>query len=200
MIQAMDVATAYNQIRDFSEQQHDVDRSLLASLGEIFLKHQVHESFGVTLLHRHENLLSGCVMVHTLTPERADLCTMQRWGERELYPSSFFMDSHDCFVPFEFSIASCPEPDAHFLSELRSYFTSHNLAQLLGITRIIPSEKLWIERGLLGGGTIATECTKFDSSAVDTSWRFLDDCGVPRIKTLQKCETPPLGGHRVVEA
>lgn len=196
----MDIAGEYNHIPEFWAQQHQVQPQLLQAVGAIFIKHGVHQTFGLVLLHRHEILHPGFVMVHTLTAEREDIGGMQAWKAQELYPSSFFINSHHHFVPCEFSTAKGVVPDPKFLSELQTYFTAHDLTRLLGVAHIVQTEKVWVEREFSGGGTIATEEDEEGSDGVITFWQFLDNAKGVRIKVLRKCETGPFGGHKVTEA
>lgn len=198
--EAEDHAVEYNRVRDISQQHHRVDNSTLRLAGNIFVKHQVEQIFGLALLHRHQELEPGFVMVHTESASHEDLCTVHPYDKSKIYPLSFFMDSQSIFRPQEFSSKPAIPPSNNFLSDIGLFFKKHNLEQVFSITRISSPEKLWIERGLSNGkGTIATMVESGDDidDGVITVWGFgLEDSWI-KITLLRKCETAQSSGHKV---
>lgn len=57
-------ASAFNSIRTFEEQDKNVDMEKLKAIAAIFVQHGMHSQFGAGLLHRHDKLDEGNLMVH----------------------------------------------------------------------------------------------------------------------------------------
>ncbi|EMC97261.1 hypothetical protein BAUCODRAFT_33005 [Baudoinia panamericana UAMH 10762] len=81
-----DYSARFNSIRHYSEQVNDENVPLLQEIGCILIAHEVHESFALTLLHRHDRLDPGFVMVHTITA-REDICSIKEFDREHVYDS-----------------------------------------------------------------------------------------------------------------
>ena len=190
----------YNRVREISQQHQVVDKFMLRLAGNIFVKHQMDRTLGLALLHRHQKLEPGFVMVHTESAADEDLCMMHALDKSKLYPFSFFMGSQSTFRPQEFSTSPHSTPSDSFLSDMGLFLRKHNLEQVLSITHISSPEELWIERQLPNGkGTIAKRVEADDhvGDGVVTVWGFGLDGSRVKVTPLRKCETAQSGGHKV---
>ena len=195
-------AVQYSRMRTFQDQRHSIDQSMLQSITEIFVKHHAHHQFGVILLHRHQDLRPGCVMVHTRTLLDQDICSMEPWGSRELYPISFCLDSQKEFVPIEFSSTPATDPNLDFLSDMRSFLYENDLHEVLGISHLSPAERPWIEHLLPNGqGTISTllgkEIESSGQAITATAWAFYPRSTGISVKVYKACVETESGGHKV---
>lgn len=95
------LAWEYNRIPELLKQTHNVNHTILHEAGCVFVKHQVQQDFGLALLHRHQSLDPGCVMVHTKNEEQDHLCAMEPFDSEMLYAESFFVGSEGKMIPFE---------------------------------------------------------------------------------------------------
>lgn len=139
-------------------------------------------------------------MVHTETAAQEDLCTMELFGARQLYPVSFLVDAGRSIIPYEFSEKpQAPLGDA-FSSEMASLLTTYDLTQLFGITSILPSQEIWIERQLVNNsGTISAQeaVGDLDDLGMITAWQFVHGGSGVAARPMRKCVTTESGGHRV---
>lgn len=192
---------SYNAIATFSEQDYDISPSELHNLGTIFVKHKSHTMFGVTLIHRHDCLPPGVVMVHSEMQHGADICRIEEYGARPQYPCAYHLTSQDNFEPFEYSETPSHPPDKAFLSEVASFLQGKNLERTLGITQLSKFKTPLIETILQDGhGTIARQSqTELDACSADiviTEWGFSEEATQIHVRALKACTITDAGSHK----
>ena len=190
----------YNRLPLFEDQTKDVSRSTLEALANIFLRYNMHTEFGISLLHRHCATSLNSVMVHSKSEE--DTCVPQELGANDIRPSLFFFSrGQGEFLPLEFERAGVRTeciPSQTFLSELASFLRSRSLDNVLGLSRVSPLDRPWIEfQRPDGHGTIAVRSEREAKlgGGVITEWAFLSVNGVICIKALRRCDITASGVH-----
>ena len=92
----------YNSIPRFEDQVHSIPFTHLLLVAEIFVKHKMHLSFGVGLLHRHQGIEPNHMMVST-DKGPAVVCEMQLLDDgQSVAPCSFYLNDDGIFYPFEY--------------------------------------------------------------------------------------------------
>lgn len=99
---------AYNDLLDYRVARiHALDQVTIDTLGEIFMKYRVNDTFGLCLLHNHFHLLPGEVMVEVV--HNASSTTEPRtlkWeftdvGAQDIVPSMMALSTSGYLTPFE---------------------------------------------------------------------------------------------------
>ena len=197
------LALHYNAIAHIDQQQKSIPPDVLQCLAELFVRHRVHDNFGVFLLHRHRALALNSAIVHTRTNLNTDLCVEEELGRREISPCMFLSHARGKFHPVEFEVPSRGEietfPSDAFLLDLAEFLWDRQLQEVLGFCRASPADDAWIEELLCDkGNTIATRCRRCigTQDGTITQWGFLcDDGGEIWIKSLRACKESESGGH-----
>lgn len=196
-------AILYKTIRLLEHQQCDIAPSTLAEFGPLFVRHQMHQHFGLCLLHRHYDIDANSVMVHSSTPDGVDLCQPEMVGARDIQPCAFFSTSRLEFVPFEYeaSAVHCffPLPTESFLRELANLLWKHGLESVLGLCRSSPANPPTTEIMLMEGRCTVTSRVSPEAlwpNGIATEWGFLvDDDGKVHVKCMKSCKEQESGGH-----
>ncbi|KAK5163029.1 uncharacterized protein LTR77_010963 [Saxophila tyrrhenica] len=155
------VSRYYNAIAHIDQQHTSTSPDLLRRLAEVFVRHSVHDNFGVFLLHRHGSVAPDSVMVHTRDDPDTDVCVEEKLGMRAISPCSFLSNTRDEFLPFEYETppraAVACLPSAAFLVELGNFLWDQQLQNVFGLCTVSPLESPWIEK-VVGekGDTVAT--------------------------------------------
>ena len=68
---------AFNGIKGFEEQDKAIDMATLKAITAIFVEHNMHTKLGAGLLHRHNILQEGSVMLYELNISEADVCILK---------------------------------------------------------------------------------------------------------------------------
>lgn len=197
------LACYYNAIAHIDRQRRSASPVALQRLAELFVRHGVHNCFGISLLHRHRSIALGSVIVHTRDGPDTDICVEEELGLREISPCLFLSHTRDEFLPVEYEAPSRTPaeylPSIAFLLELGSFLWDQELQEVFGLCRVSSLEDPWIEK-LLGdeGNTIATRSQR-SISVLDgtiTQWAFLcDQRGDVSIKSVRACKETESGGH-----
>lgn len=199
-----EVILSYNGIAHIDQQLRPASSSALQNLAELFVRHDVHNHFGVSLLHRHRALARNSIMVHTRPDPDTDICTMEELGRQDIRPCAFLSQTPDNFLPFEYALSLTQAeaehlPGKHFLTELGNFLWDKHLQNVFGLCRASPAGDPWIERLLSeDGDTIATRVSRSISSrdGTITQWGFLREIeGGVRIRALKACQESESGGH-----
>lgn len=188
----------YNSVATFDEQDHTPRHADLESLAKLFIKHGAHAHFGISLLHRHELLAHGTVMVQSSATFEDTLltrCQAEPWGRQPLLPCTFLFHEQHGFLPLEYTIPTPAEysliMDGAFLDELANFLVHNKLQRVFGLARRSTPGLFWAEYALgSGAGTIAisTNFTQSESHVV-TEWAFEergDEAVVYETKTCEK--------------
>lgn len=199
-----ELASSYNGIAHIDQQCKSASSFALQSLAELFVRHNVHDRFGVFLLHRHRTLAHSSVMVHSKPDADTDICIMEELGLREITPCMFLSQAPDEFIPFEYELSpqisdAQPLPDVSFLKELGKVLWDWRLQDVFGLCKVSPEDDPWIEKLLTDEGDTIARRIRRSISSLDgtiTQWGFLHDAGEGiRIKALRACKESESGGH-----
>ncbi|KAL9051655.1 MAG: hypothetical protein Q9162_005864 [Coniocarpon cinnabarinum] len=187
----------YNSLKTFESQTHIIDYSTLHLVGELFVKHKLHRTFGICLLHRHQELAPGYIMVHSPIPPESDMCRSEKKGQRQIFPHAFCLNKQKQFWSFEYSDAPRSMPEDTFLIESAQLFWNLGLQEVLGISNIAPQRQVLFERLLANGdGTISSpEMSDAIEGSVTTEWAFCEEQNGFSICALRQC-TDTEAGHK----
>ena len=200
----------YNLIECLESQIHCDPIPHLERLGRIFVGHKAQRDHGISLLHRHDNLLPGHVMLYTRPCVEVITCKMEEveYIEREApdaVPCSFYLDSGRRFQSFEYA-RNLDHVYLHdqFLEEVADYLTRHNLSRVFGIAQIWPdfATGRWVEtlrheaRGIVGHLHLETQPAE---SGIVTEWRFVESTGTIIPMATKECITTKEGGGHIIK-
>lgn len=197
-----DLNHRYNRIAYIDEQRVALLRLMrndsFDQIARIFSEHGAHLNFGMALLHRHHDLPSGHAMVHTPDGPDTDICRMERWGAREIFPSSYQL-VRDGFLPYEFTSERAPLPPTGFLAELATFLRNHGLSTLVAIAHLSPQGERWLEN-TTDDGTISTrlsgEIHSWPTNHIITEWYIRHDEESIKMIASKACVDEPAGHRR----
>jgi len=207
-------ASVFNRIPLIEGQVHRIAAAHLRSIGELFLKHNVHEQFCVGLLHRHYELRDGQIMLHRSLKDDTDICracTVQDVQGSALIPDSLFLDDEQNFQAFEYRLDGPPPClDTQFLVALRGLLVALGLEAVVSLVShsalSVEGESL-LETLLPGISGMLSAPRREDKQhvkpgviAVVTRWSFCrDQDGGVMIVEVGECKKNGAGVHQVVE-
>ena len=211
--QALLPPVAFNGIKSFEEQDQILKDEDLQAIAEVYVRNQMHNEYGVGLLHRHTILPEGSVMVHRNLGGNVDICEAGRLDSLDrsrLIANSLFLNADGKFQAFEYDIEVSRGARAilhsEFLSQLRDMLVDRGLA---GSIAIIPSPALegdsveYLlpgERGMIRVPRHQIRDEDLDrGNSVVTGWSFhRNEDGSVECKANKKCDTQPSGLHKVI--
>lgn len=190
----------YNSIRRIECQLQWLSkaRAALLELARIFVKHLVHDKFSIILIHRHQDMKPGYVMVGEWIDEDTLHTAIERDGIRNTYPSAYLVEKTGGLAAFEFSTSqTCPPPEP-FAAEVRNYILQRGLEEILGLGASAPSSSEWLERLLDDDrGTVAKPMRhdmddEHRTNSVVTEWSIdrIHPCEEPKHKAPHGLDTP----------
>lgn len=141
----------YNHIKYIDQQRAWLSRpdffDALFDLAQIFVRHQAHDNFAITLLHRHHDLQPGYAMVHSQGAKGEDFCYMEELGSQPIFPCAYHyhLDGATEFAPYEFSSTPIPMPDEAFLREVAVYLRQCNLCEVVAVSHLDHFGQIWLE-------------------------------------------------------
>lgn len=194
----------YNQINLIHQQRvlslQASFQDALSCIAQIFVRHQAHVHFAITLLHRHHDLPPGCAMVHSHGDLNEDSCSMERLGTRGIFPYAYHccLEGEINFLPYEFSATPVPAPDKAFLAEVAAYLRQHSLCEAIAISYTADPQQVWIETMSRDHqGTTAVVVSKaqlpWHEDYTVTEWAVIqDDVGI-RITAIKGCNDKEVG-------
>ncbi|RPB02465.1 hypothetical protein L873DRAFT_1802436 [Choiromyces venosus 120613-1] len=206
-------ASDFNSIAAFEHQNTILDNNTLHKIAEIFVRHDMHHNFGAGILHRHQTLNDGQVMVHTKRTNEIDVCEIKTIDEitgEDLMPNSLFLNRQQKFQAFEYDIGrQAFQVDEKFASELRDFLVANGLKERIAI---IPNPAM--DGGLgdsielmlpNGSGTIRIPLKSADPEMLDkatdgitTGWSFTcNDQGIIECNGGTTCATMVNNMHKV---
>ncbi len=201
-------ASTFNTIKPFEEQEKAVDDDILTTIAKIFVQNKMHHRYGAGILHRHQELKDGSVMVHTVRNAEIDICQMQSLNSLDvsrLVPNSLFLNNEHNFQAFEYDIDG-PDTafDNKFMAHLRDFLIANSLEKLIAI---IPNPA--VDGGLddsvefmhlNGRGTVRVprQAGVDATEPVVTGWSFHEnEQGIIECKGNNVC-SPKVNGHHQV--
>ncbi|KAF2153664.1 hypothetical protein K461DRAFT_319914 [Myriangium duriaei CBS 260.36] len=160
----------YNDLPD-ADDRLDLPTPFLATLGALFIEHNVNKAFGLTVLNKHFELQAGEVMVH-----EGRICCPRTSIEGLVGHSFFLNDSNFQAYEYQDDTPSLTSPPKAFLVELRSILVDSGLQNLLALTRIDPD----LPRSLEACGPNRThisvpvrdDMSLTPKNTTGTTWRF----------------------------
>jgi hypothetical protein len=143
-------ASHFNEIKTFENQQKSIDTDLLIGIGNIFVKHDIHNRFAAEILHRHLTLEEGMLLLHSEQEDdgtKMEVCRVaSRSGLDEsqltglsvswvllISGCSFFLNEHNLIQPYEYQIGTTTPIDEPFGLEMRDYLVKHELQDRISI-------------------------------------------------------------------
>ena len=130
----------------------------------------MHLKFGAFLLHRHNELRVGNVMVQTNPDPETEICGMEPLEDNSSQgspsPCSFYMDAARYFKVFEYKEGpDMALPGEEFLEEFGLFLHIHQLGDVIGLSTLLPGEEQWVETVLADGqGTVARRIPRRQAS------------------------------------
>ena len=214
-IQDRDVleASIFNKIKTFEEQEKALNPHVLQAIADIFIQNQVHHQYGAGILHRHQELEEGCVMVHTERNVDIDVCqsiSLSDLDVTQLTPTSLFLNEEGNFQGFEYGInGQKTEFGDEFASQLRDFLVANQLQKLVAVISKLSMAGDCCHDSIeyihpTGNGTVripqqqAGGADEHITDPVLTEWTFsTNEQGIIECKGNNVCSPQNNGKHRV---
>jgi hypothetical protein len=206
-------ASMFNRIKTFEEQERALNPRILQTIADIFIHNQVHHQYGAGILHRHQELEEGCVMVHTERSIDIDVCQSKSLSDldiMQLAPTALFLNEEGNFQGFEYGVNGQKiELGNEFASQLRDFLVANQLEKVVAVV-----SKLSVAGGGChdstefmhpsGNGTVRIPRQKAGAADGDTmdsvltEWTFSEnEQGIIECKGNNVCSPQNNGKHRV---
>lgn len=204
-------ALSFNAIKTFEEQDRDVDKATLTAIADIFVKHNMHVKLGAGLLHRHDALQDGTVMLHEVQSPEIDTCiprSLSTIDTDKIVPNSWFLNQNGLFQAFEYDASGeAIHIDTEFASELAAFLKFHNLEKRISITPSRADREDFIEfTHPSGRGTISVPRRLVSEQEIETNepvitgWSFhVNEKGIVECKGNNVCAPMHSGNHKVFQ-
>jgi len=203
------MASAFNQIPTFEQQDFSIPSSDLQELAKLYVQFGTHAHWGVGILHRHATLRDGCVMVHSLAPSAIDTCTMQHAENLQgtpLVPHALHLNDEHKLQAYEYDTGA-PRPPLHedFIRLFRAFALQRRLGKKIAIVpnpavnRYAALETLVVNSHGEVSGMRSEPCKHEAFSAVNTNWSFRKQEDRVHIVAVKACVRQANGLHKVTE-
>ncbi|KPM41997.1 hypothetical protein AK830_g4581 [Neonectria ditissima] len=143
---AEDFADSRNVSNDLPqpEDQPEISDTTLKNLGELFVRHDVHEIFGIHLLHAHFHVPEGNVLygIQAQVSGNSESCwtkpvPVDELAAKPMHGHVFHLQPNGAFVPYEFQEGEVPynavQAPKAFFRELAEFLHFNNLAGLVAL-------------------------------------------------------------------
>lgn len=200
-------AATYNRI-PFLREQPLVPPDLLRDLGQLFARHQLVHQWGVGVVHRHSDILPGCVMVHRQAEDHTDICeprSLQSIPSSELIPMSLLLNKEQQFQAYEYELGSQRLlPPLEFLHELRDLLVSRRSENIVCLTAMAASGLKLVHEVLVLNdlGLVRSMRSKPGQphkwTGTTTNWVFCDGVEIRAIG-VKACRMLATGLHEVTK-
>lgn len=160
---------------------------MLKHLGELFVRHEAHDTFGIHLLHTHFLVPEGCVLYGTQVQVsgNSESCwtkpvSVKELATKPIHGHVFHLQPNGTFVPYEFQEGEPPSKLASvssaFFQDLAEFLHLNNLADLVALQLLDgPRERTYTEL-LVGPQSTLMMDTKdvlgFEPAKITTGWLF----------------------------
>jgi len=207
-------ARGFNGIRPFEEQNELVDNNTLKAIAAIFVEHQMHKQLGAGLLHRHETITEGNIMLHEHQPSKADICqptSLSSVDKVKLVPEAWFLNEDGSFQGYEYNAdGQNTEFKPAFAAQLREFLVARGLEKQISIVSR-PAANEAMNKPIefshpSGSGTISVPIASVsneqlkDVKPVTTSWNFdVNELGIIECKGGNVCAKMTNGNHKVFQ-
>ena len=203
----------FNDNKSFEEQGQILKDEDLKAIADVYIKNQMHNEYGLGLLHRHIILPERSVMVHRTLEGNVDICAAEKLDSLDhsrLVANSLFLNINGKFQAFKYDIevprGSRAILHTEFLFQLRDLLVGRGLASSIAI---IPSPALEGDsmEYLLpdGRGMICVPRHQIRDEDVDgvnsvvTGWSFHENQdGSVECKANKRCDLQPNGTHSTI--
>ncbi|KAF2151065.1 hypothetical protein K461DRAFT_165877 [Myriangium duriaei CBS 260.36] len=184
----------YNNLPQANDQTPPEQR-ILQSVGELFIKHNVHGSFGVALLHKHFDMAEHEIMVHKGLICSPEITTAS--ANEDLSGRSFFL-SDGRFQAYEYQDGSAQGDDLPpaFLDALRAHLVRNELSQILALTRIVAHAPPLMEHCGAGRTHVCDVAEQTILPAEATEWKFDVRDGSSAVFVMRACKRDRKGNHK----
>lgn len=138
-----DSRNVYNSLPQ-PEEQPGISDTTFKDLGELFVRRDAYDSFGIHLLHAHFPVPEGNVLygIQVQVSGNSESCWTKPVSAKELaampiHGHVFHLQPNGAFVPYEFQEGEAPSKAAKvskvFFQELADYLHLNNLADLVAL-------------------------------------------------------------------
>jgi len=200
-----DSTQLYNQLQDISAQPTEVSEQHLEGLAQILVCHDVHNRFGIHLIHSHFKLDECSIMLRTPIPERSGYWTRQvdisKVDLHDIHGHVFALGSNGHFMAYEYGTGPASDMSTFgpkFLCDVVQYLTSNKLDDILGLEILDSAKERDVEFDLgknLGTITFGeSHCIPVELYRV-TTWLVEEKEGNIRCRGQKKCEVTRSGHH-----
>ncbi|KAM3563048.1 hypothetical protein ARSEF4850_002515 [Beauveria asiatica] len=197
---------SYNGLPDDLEQPAILDTHV-RELSGLFVRNNVHEIFGIHLVHGHFEIPEGGALVGT--NYNAPRCRWARTTDVHridldgVHGHIFVLTDHG-FHPYEYQQGTGPDVSKvseNFLTELADFLVENDLAKLVGLQILDPHPSEMFEL-ILPGGTIMVDASSLTGCIPTrrTGWRFGESNGQPRVCKPNETHAQHANGHDVFNA
>ncbi|KAK0968527.1 hypothetical protein LTR54_018198 [Friedmanniomyces endolithicus] len=193
------MASAFNRIPTFEQQDFSIPGGDLQELAHLYIRFGTHAHWGVGILHRHTTLRDGCVMVHSLAPSAIDTCTMQYAGNLQgtpLVPHALHLNDEHKLQAYEYDTGA-PRPPLHedFIRLFQEFALQRRLGKRIAI---VPNSAI-TRYAALETLVIDSHGEHEALSAVNTNWSFHKEQDRVHIVAVKACVRQANGLHKVTE-
>lgn len=130
-------AREFNAIPDLHEQVNlPNDPAVVASLADIFHRHNLHERFGLHLLHRHYILPVDCIALKSQVDSDISLTKIEPIANVDvgaIRGTLYLLNDDGCFQAYEYEHGDPVDIPAVFLEELSEAFLKYKLEKVLAL-------------------------------------------------------------------
>ena len=197
----------YNAIPEI-DSSPEITATVLADLAKLFVKHNIHGTFGIGLLHSHCKLEEDEVMLSTKLQESEGgywnkATKIQALDVPRLRGSMFKLVGNGKLVAYKLAqgptLDLCPE-SASFFRDLADRLGSRGLMDILGLQRLHPAINCEVEFDFGAGGTVVLNEANTTHGPIShtTGWAFAVDVdGIISCKGTTVHASTTKGPHRV---
>ncbi|EXL39780.1 hypothetical protein FOCG_17632 [Fusarium oxysporum f. sp. radicis-lycopersici 26381] len=169
------------------EEQPEISDTTLKNLGELFVRHDAHDAFGIHLLHAHFQVPEGNVLygIQVQVSGNSESCWTKPVPAKELatkpiHGHVFHLQPNGAFVPYEFQEGEAPSKAAKvpkaFFQELAEFLHLNSLAGLVAL-QLLDGPRDRTKTELLVGpqGTLMMDTKDvlgFEPAQITTGWFF----------------------------
>ncbi|PIA12577.1 hypothetical protein COEREDRAFT_36450, partial [Coemansia reversa NRRL 1564] len=143
----------YNKLPELHEARNALHKRTdyllhLKNIGQIFIKHDVQDNFGVILLHKHFEIDKDQNMVELVSNDKTNTSPIYVKIDNAISPHSWIIKNGKV-IPYEYYVGvDRINPNQNFINEYNSYLKNNNLDTLFGlhlVHRKPQPDKTWIE-------------------------------------------------------
>ncbi|KAK0629984.1 hypothetical protein B0T17DRAFT_506495 [Bombardia bombarda] len=169
------------------EDQPELSDTTLKNLGELFVRHDAHGTFGIHLLHAHFQVPEGNVLygIQVQVSGNSESCwtkpvSAEELATKPIHGHVFHLQPNGAFVPYEFQEGEAPPKAVKtpkvFFQELAEFLHFNNLAGLVALQLLDGPRGRTNTELLVGPESTLMMDTKdvlgLDPAQITTGWFF----------------------------